>query len=130
MSESERTLVALLRAYIAGDRTARLALGDWLEERGDARAEVVRAAEVGWGAVAWALFVERHPYWMQERGPMRPHRRLDNYQHAELSRIRWNIDCVLAGSDAPADVKFAVRGGLRGWLAGLFPEVADSLSDA
>lgn len=129
MSEASASLLAFLRAYAAGDRTARLALGDWLEERGDARAEAVRAAEVDWDAVAWTLFVERYPYWVREREPVRPRQRLPAFQQAELNRIRWWIECALAGADPPADVTYAVRQAHRAWLTRLFPEMAAALSD-
>jgi uncharacterized protein (TIGR02996 family) len=113
----DATLVALLRAYVEGDRGARLALADWLEERGDPRAGAVRAAAVDWNAVARGIY--------RGRNPSSPHRRdhQDGYYGPELNRIRWWVDCALLGSAVPADVVDAVRQEHQRWLAKLFPEV-------
>lgn len=127
MSEADSELVAFLRAYVDGDRTARLALVDWLEERGDPRAEAVRAAKVDWKAVAQGVFFERNPQWARSARRRARGRRLTDWEQAEVSRIQWTIDCALVGTDAPADVVTAVRRAHRKWLAGLFPEAARSL---
>jgi uncharacterized protein (TIGR02996 family) len=113
---ADATLVALLQAYVEGDRGARLALADWLEERGDPRAGAVRTAAVDWDAVARGIY--------RGRNPASPHRRdhRDGYYGPELNRIRWWVDCALLGSAVPADVADAVRQAHRRWLAELFPE--------
>jgi uncharacterized protein (TIGR02996 family) len=111
------TLAALVRAYVEGDRGARLALADWLEERGDPRAGSVRLAAVDWDAVARRIYHGRNP-----PSPHLPHR-TERYDKPELHRIRWWIDCALLGSPVPADVADAVREANRHWLAGLFPEI-------
>jgi uncharacterized protein (TIGR02996 family) len=110
------TLAALLRAYVEGDRGARLALADWLEERGDPRAGAVRAARIDWDTVARQIY--------RGRNPASPHRRDHRaaYDWPELNRIRWWIDCALLGSGVPADVADAVRQAHRRWLAELFAE--------
>ena len=113
----DATLAALVRAYVDGDRGARLALADWLEERGDPRAGAVRAAAVDWGAVARLIYRGRNP--MPAHGRPQP----EFYYEPEVNRIRWWIDCALLGSGVPADVADAVRQAHRRWLAELFPEV-------
>jgi len=114
------TLAALLRAYVEGDRGARLALADWLEERGDPRAGAVRAARIDWDTVARQIY--------RGRNPASPHRRdhREGYDWPELNRIRWWIDCALLGSPVPADVAAAVQQAHRRWLAGLFPDLGSS----
>lgn len=126
MNEAQASLTAFLHAYVAGDRTARLALVDWLEEHGDPRAEAVRLAVVDWDAVAWNLFRESWPTWNRRRRPKRLSQ-LNTHERAELNRYRWWIDCALVSADAPAAVIAAVRQAHRNWLMGLFPEVAASL---
>ncbi len=112
------TLVALVRAYVAGDRVARLALVDWLEEQGDPRAEEVRAARIDWDAVARTVYCRRNHVQWDEAGHGRGW-----WHRAAVSRCRWWIDCALAGADVPPEVNDAVREAHRDWLAGLFPEV-------
>ena len=111
------TLVALVRAYVAGDRVARLALVDWLEEQGDPRSEEVRAARLDWDAVARTIYCRRnHMQWdSAAHGGW--------YHRTEVSRCRWLIDCALAGAAVPPEVSEAVREAHHAWLAGLFPEV-------
>lgn len=101
-------LPGLLNAYAEGDRTARLALLDWLEERGDPRLETVRQRQVDWDAVARRICHERSG----ARTYIYGH---DNY-------VRWLIDCALVGDQVPADIARAVENALRDWLARLFPE--------
>jgi hypothetical protein len=114
-------LLALLAAYAEGDRAARPALADWLEERADPRAEQVRRAAVNWDEVAEALFLARHPYLDESR--RRHGRRDEPWQRVEVNRCRWWIECALVGSPVPADVSGAVRQAQRRWLEGLFPEL-------
>jgi uncharacterized protein (TIGR02996 family) len=114
-------LLSLLAAYVEGDRAARPALADWLEERDDPRAEQVRRAAVNWDEVAEALFLGRHHYLDEAR--RRHGRRREPWQRAEVNRCRWWIECALAGSPVPDDVAGAVRQAHRRWLEGLFPEL-------
>jgi uncharacterized protein (TIGR02996 family) len=115
--EPDPTLVALVRAYVAGDRVARLALADWLEEHGDPRAEDVRAARLNWKQVAVVIYCRLNHV-------QRPPASHYPYYDAEINRCRWLIDCALAGASVPPEVSDAVREAHQRWLAGLFPELS------
>jgi uncharacterized protein (TIGR02996 family) len=111
-------LIALVHAYVGGDRGARLALVDWLEEHADPRADTVRAAALDWNAVAREIYRGRNPCSGDgHRGGT------SVYYEPELNRYRWLIDCALVGADVPPDVVETVRAAHRRWLTGLFPEL-------
>ena len=99
----ESNLLGLLRAYYRGDRLARAALVDWLEESGDARADAVRQEGLDWDAVARQLW------------PLDP--------YIPWGRWRWYVDCARVGSPVLPEVAQAVQEARRRWLQKLFPEV-------
>jgi hypothetical protein len=102
-----KDLVGLVRAYCGGDLLARKAILDWLEEEGDPRADLVRAEEVDWNALARRL--DR-----QMNG--------DPHGVANVARLRFWIDCARYGSSTVPEVTEAVTEARRQWLQGLFPE--------
>jgi hypothetical protein len=108
---NDPTLLGLLHAYHAGDRLARRALLDWLEENGDPRHDAVAEEAINWDRVARKLC----PYKRPARGPRR-------WYDVECARFRFYVDCARVGSPTLPEVERAVREARRGWLQGLFPE--------
>jgi hypothetical protein len=96
-------LRSLLQAYVGGDQLARRALSDYLEEAGDARAEVVRQEAIDWGAVEMEIPRE--------------------VRRSCGAQLRFYIDCARFNSETVPAVTQAVREARRRWLQGLFPEV-------
>ncbi len=100
------TLHALLTADVTGDRVARQALADYLEEQGDPRAEAVRAEKIDWNGVARKLEKD-----------LNGSAGLGTYHR---NRLRWLIDCCLVGDRVPEYVRDAVEQARRRWAARLF----------
>jgi hypothetical protein len=109
---NDPTLLGLLHAYHAGDRLARRALLDWLEENGDLRYDAVAEEAIDWEKVTRQLCPDRR---RRSR-----HRWYDT--DPEFARFRFYVDCARVGSPTLPEVERAVREARRGWLQGLFPE--------
>lgn len=105
-------LVGLVRAFCGGDLLARKAILDWLEEEGDPRADLVRAEEVDWNALAKRLARQRN---------------VNHHGFANVAQLRFWIDCARYGSTSVPEVTEAVAEARRHWLQGLFPEFDLSL---
>jgi hypothetical protein len=113
---SDPSLLGLLHAYYRGDRLARRALLDWLEENEDQRYTAVEKEVIDWDAVAGKVCPSGRP------SRRRSQQRYSPYYSSEFSRYRWYVDCARFGSSATPEVEQAVREARRRWLQELFPE--------
>lgn len=113
-------LLGLMLAYCAGDRFAKRALLDYLDENDDPRRDAVERENIDWVAVARGLCPHSnnagHRILLQ-------HYPEDKVVSGELGRWRYYVDCARFGADTIPEVVQAVRDARRNWLQGLFPEV-------